>query len=122
LPLEEYYKPDFVVRIAQNAAPLPPEVQKKMDGAGIKSATDNFGYVFPKRGRLIYEQPLSRAIDGYSYDRIIDAVYQSFSNDGGKTWSEPIVSSKAEIFEIGKSRLQQSFRARPLSLNGVKVN
>jgi hypothetical protein len=52
--------------------------------------------------------------------RPIQAVYQSVSVDGGKTWSAPIITAKARIFELGKSMNQQSFIAKPYTSNGKK--
>jgi hypothetical protein len=39
----------------------------------------------------------------------------------GKTWSDPIITTDAEIFELGKPILEQSFIARPIKINGKKV-
>jgi len=51
----------------------------------------------------------------------IVAVYQSTSTDEGKTWSDPIITKDAKIYELGKSTLEQSFIARPISINGKKI-
>ena len=51
----------------------------------------------------------------------ITAVYQSISTDDGKTWADPIITKEAKIYELGKSILEQSFIARPISINGKKI-
>jgi hypothetical protein len=48
-------------------------------------------------------------------------VISTVSHDGGLQWSVPILTSEPKIFEIGRSVLEQSFIARPISINGKKV-
>ncbi|GAA5176006.1 hypothetical protein GCM10025771_09660 [Niveibacterium umoris] len=100
---------------------LPPEKRKQMDDAGIKDATYYFAFILPTGKRLVYEQPLHRSREGFFREKTFDAVYQSFSDDHGKTWSPPVVTTDALIFELGKSWSQQSFLAKPVSLNGKKI-
>ncbi|MBB4013485.1 hypothetical protein [Niveibacterium umoris] len=100
---------------------LPAHLRQKMDEAGIKDAAPKFGFIVPMGGRLVYEQPLHKTHEGFAHTRIFDAVFQSFSDDQGTTWSSPVVTTDALIFELGKTWLQQSFVARPVSLNGVKI-
>ncbi len=106
---------------------LSPAMQKIMRDAGIKRSVYNFGYILPIGDRMLFEQPLfneslRKVINSViSYDIVFAAVYQSFSTDNGKTWSDPIVTTDAKIFEIGKSWLEQSFIARPISLNGKPI-
>jgi hypothetical protein len=75
--------------------------------------------------RVIYEQalrdlsPLGERKDG---NLTIAAVYQSESLDEGKTWSDPIVTTSAKIFELGKSLDAQSFVGFPYSFNGKRFN
>lgn len=76
-----------------------------------------FGFIRPQDAQLIFEKPLSRKI-GMLYTIPFDAVYQAFSNDNGRTWTEGRVTSDAVIFEMGRSWSAQSFTARPLRLNG----
>lgn len=106
---------------------LTPSIRAMMDKAGIGGSAFRFGFIAPQNGLWVYEQPLYgkqwRRAGGSksSYDVIFDAVYQSFATDNGKTWSDPIVTTDAKIFEIGKSWLQQSFIARPISLNDKPI-
>lgn len=44
---------------------------------------------------------------------IIDAVIQTQSTDNGQTWSDPIITKDAKLFEIGKSILDQPAVAKP---------
>lgn len=98
-----------------------PTLQSMMDSAGIKVGIWRFAHTLPVDGRLVFEQLLSRADRGYIHDFRIDAVYQSFSTDNGKTWSDPIITTDAKILEIGKPWSRQSFIARPISLNGKPI-
>ncbi|MGP1664624.1 MAG: hypothetical protein ACTS5I_01655 [Rhodanobacter sp.] len=103
---------------------LTPTLRAVMDKADIGSSVYLFGLILPKNGRLVYEQPLYKKLrrsvgdSGLRYDLIFDAVYQSFSDDDGKTWSDPIVTTDAQIFEMDKSWLEQSFIAKPIRIDG----
>lgn len=95
----------------------PSPEQKILLLAGVKRTAFHFGLVLPVNGVLVYEKPLyhDKKISAFN------AVLQSKSSDDGKTWSVPIVTEEASLFEIGKSWTEQSFRARPVSLNGKPV-
>jgi hypothetical protein len=97
------------------------ETRRRMERAGIEWALIHFGLILPHGKQLIFEKPLHRARIGTVFIKPFDAVLQSVSEDGGKTWSAPIVTEDARIFEIGKGWIEQSFRARPVSLNGKPV-
>jgi hypothetical protein len=56
--------------------------------------------------------------NAHVYTLPVAAVLQAISEDGGKTWSAPMVTEDAQIFDIGKGWIEQRFRARPVSLNG----
>lgn len=77
--------------------------------------------------RVIYElamieaQGQCRSTADFEHKCPILAVYQSASADKGKTWSRPVVTTKAEIFELGKSMEEQSFIAKPIRINGKSV-
>ena len=71
--------------------------------------------------RLVYEQPLSRSDRGYIYEMRFDGVYQAFSADNGKTWSDPVITTDALIFQMGKRWIDQCFVARPIEFNGDKI-
>lgn len=49
------------------------------------------------------------------------SVFRSESHDNGESWRDPTITSRAEIFEIGKRIEQQTFIARPIRINGKKV-
>ncbi len=40
-------------------------------------------------------------------------VYQSLSSGNGKTWSPPVITKDAKLFEIGKLVTEQSWSAKP---------
>lgn len=46
-------------------------------------------------------------------------VYQAFSHDDGKTWSEPVVTRDAKLFKIGALRDEQPWQPRPTRCDGV---
>lgn len=96
-------------------------LKSALEKAGMAGTTFMFSLVMPRHGHLIYEQPLSKYSDVYYYDQVFEGVYQSISSDGGKTWSEPVITTKAKIFEMGKPWLDQCFVARPIKLNGKKI-
>ena len=112
-----------VERLDVNRSFLPDgsPVLQALQRAGIKSEAFRFGWIFQQGERLFYEKPLYRADAGYAYSIPVDAVYQAWSSDGGKTWSEGQVSTDVRIFELGRGWMEQSIRARPLSLNGKSV-
>ncbi|QNM97784.1 hypothetical protein [Chitinimonas koreensis] len=102
-------------------SPLSEAQRNALAQAGIHRATYLFGLIAPVDGRLVYEQPLHRAERGYLFAIPFDAVYQAFSDDGGQSWGEPQISSRSELFELGKPWLAQPFRARPISINGKRI-
>jgi hypothetical protein len=81
------------------------------------SATAELNYAFavPTQKYLVFEHP---ATDGKS----VVAVIKSKSFDGGKTWQDPLVTKDAEIFEIGKSLIDQPFIGRPIRFNGRRIH
>jgi hypothetical protein len=97
------------------------ETRRRMEHNGIQWAAYNYGLILAQGRRLIYEKPLYRSKQGTEYTIPFAAVLQSISEDAGKTWSAPIVTEDAHIFDIGKPWIEQSFRARPVSLNGKPV-
>ena len=52
----------------------------------------------------------------------ITAVYQSQSKDGGKTWSNPVITTDVKIFELGKSPYAQTSAGFPYSYNGKRFD
>jgi hypothetical protein len=94
--------------------------QQAMQQAGIVSVPFNFGMIHRVGNRMVFEKPLHRSV-GYMFKTPISAVYQSWSVDDGKTWSEAKVTTDAQIFELGRGWIEQSFIARPLRLNGDRL-
>lgn len=74
-----------------------------------------YAFVFPAGTRLVYEQPLLDPRGEVAY------VAQAFSTDHGASWSEPSITKQAQIFELGRRMQAQSFLAKPLAFNGVKL-
>jgi hypothetical protein len=108
---------DIHVDRVDHASPLRQELQN----AGIKSEAYRFGWLYQDGNDVIYEKPLHRTDTGYVYSIPIDAVFQARSSDGGGKWSEGHVTTNARIFELGRGWIEQTIRARPLSLNGKSV-
>lgn len=94
-------------------------IQRQLQAAGIQDEAYNFGWIYPQGERLVYEKPLYRRPRESSTP--VDAVYQAWSSDGGKTWSEGQVTTDAHIFELGRGWVEQSIGAQPLSLNGKRL-
>jgi len=92
-----------------------------IEQAGIVAV--GMAWVMPYQNGVVREQALFKQnVGGAEYRVPIDAVYQSFSTDGGQNWSDPqVVTANAKIIEIGKSRVEQSFVAQPVRLNGKKL-
>ncbi|MBR0567109.1 exo-alpha-sialidase [Azoarcus sp. L1K30] len=99
---------------------LAPSTRGAMQAADFKSSTYLFSLVVPSKDRYIYEQPLLRDATDRRFGTF-EGVYQSISTDGGKTWSKPVITTKAIIFEMGKSWLDQCFVARPIRINGRQI-
>lgn len=89
----------------------PPALRKLLDEMDVVPANGG-GFVVPRNNRLVYEKPLLRS-KAQSDEIEIVAVYKSFSLDQGITWSDPAVTTDAEIYELGKSEEAQSFAAVP---------
>lgn len=75
---------------------------------------NNFAFVVPIGERLVYEWPLTRRGK-------VEGVFKSESRDMGQTWSDPVIATEPEIYELGKYEEEQSFVGRPLRYNGDPV-
>lgn len=64
---------------------------------------------------LVDDNPEHKRKDG---NLNITAVFQSFSSDNGKTWSDPVITTDAKIFELGKALDEQSWVGYPSRVNG----
>jgi hypothetical protein len=65
---------------------------------------------------LVYELPYAESTD-MDKNNIVGAkvlrVIQTISTDGGKTWSEPIITTDSKIFVMGKPLIEQTGIAKP---------
>ncbi len=117
LPIKDF--PWEQMRIPSDAKDMR---ESKFGKAGFFDAPLLFGLILPLRSdRLVLEQPLFQSDRGYLYDKTFDGVYQSFSTDNGKTWSDPVITTDALIFQMGKRWIDQCFVARPIEFNGEKI-
>ena len=78
-------------------------------------STGNGTYVLPLENdsTFLFEQALTAREHPGSPFRTILYVYQSLSTDNGKTWSPPVITKDAKLFEIGKLITEQSWSAKP---------
>jgi hypothetical protein len=58
---------------------------------------------------LLFEQALTASENSLAPARTVLYVYQSISNDYGKTWSTPILTKEAKLFEVGRLLTEQSW-------------
>jgi hypothetical protein len=58
---------------------------------------------------LLFEQPLTAFKHPSIPSRTVLYVYQSISTDYGKTWSPPVITKDAKLFEIGRLLTEQSW-------------
>jgi hypothetical protein len=64
-----------------------------------------------------------KILTGFPDPCLIEGVIKIVSTNHGKTWGDPIITTKdAEIFELGKTIKEQSFIARPIKINGKRID
>lgn len=97
----------------------PDELRAEMDRRRLIGT--NFVLVMPAQGGLVSEEPLLQRDTGGWWNSPFGAVYQSRSADDGKTWSEPVVTTEAVIFELGRTWDEQCFLGVPSGYNGKAV-
>lgn len=86
----------------------------------LREAALGLVLMWPVNGTLISEQPLQpRGMPWWSAP--LTAVYQLQSTDEGRTWSAPVVTTQARIFELGKSWREQCFLSVPIRYNGKPI-
>jgi hypothetical protein len=100
--------------------PIDPETRAAMVAKGVDGSTFQFAMIMPIQNQWVWEQPLYSSAKDY-FLVPFTAVYQSFSEDQGKTWSKPVVTTDALIFEMGKPWRDQCFLGWPVRLNGKAV-
>jgi hypothetical protein len=79
--------------------------------------TASFGKILVSEQAFFDISPQGSRKDEYL---TITAVYQSESLDDGATWSDPIITKDAKIFQLGKSIFAQPFVGIPYSFNGKR--
>lgn len=94
----------------------PPEIRQKLEELNI-SPDLRYAFVIPTQHELVYEAPLFRII---GEREVVTHVYKAFSVDQGKNWTNPIITDQSNLFDIGRSRLEQRFIARPGAANNGK--
>jgi hypothetical protein len=100
------------------AEPIRSEMKKRQ----LSSILD-MSRTLPVGKKLVHEQLLfdmSSAGTRKDGNSNITAVYQSESQDGGRTWSAPMITTDAKLFELGKSLDAQSFVGSAYSHNGKR--
>lgn len=109
-----FLDPAFDLKLNSSVKAMPVWVAqhlKKIQGTPTES---QFSFMAPMDGAWVNEQPISNKNAHF----VIHAVYQSISKDEGQTWSAPIITPHARIFEIGRKLEEQSFVGRPLDFEG----
>lgn len=96
--------PSNVIGAADYGEPGVRELLEKNDVGSLYLVA----FVAPVGREIVYEAPLL-AMRSEDPNGTVTAVMQSISRDGGTTWSPPVISRKALIYELGKSTLSQSF-------------
>ena len=88
----------------------PTESQKFLEKEHLRTYD---AYVIPlsNDNTFLFEQPL--VIFNNPDVATVLYVYQSLSTDNGKTWSPPVITKDAKLFEIGKLITEQSWSAKP---------
>lgn len=100
-------------RLEPEYSQQPPTLRAELRARSLVPA-NNFAFVVPIGERLVFEWPLTRR-------GRVEGVFKSESRDMGQTWTDPVISTDAEIYELGKYEEEQSFVGRPLRYNGDPV-
>ena len=89
------------------------EIKKQLDDLQATLFARGLSYGMAK-GAMFSELPLQREICMNSDCRSpIVAVWQSFSKDLGKSWSDPIITKDSKLFVMGKTPYEQPGVAKP---------
>lgn len=96
----------------------PPAIRVQLEAMG---AAPVYGYsvILPRGAALVYELALVKFKEGDAGGVV--AVFQSKSSDGGVSWSEPQITTQAEIYTLGVPPFAQPFQGRAISLNGKRL-
>jgi hypothetical protein len=85
-----------------------PDIRRVMEREFLY-AQDSLVIPFGDDQTLLYEQPLTALKHPSVSSRVVLYVYQSLSTDYGKTWSVPVITKEAKLFEIGRLLTEQSW-------------
>jgi hypothetical protein len=88
-----------------------PEIRQFMQSEFLYA---NISYVIPleQLDQLLFEEALTALEHPSVPYNTVQFVYQSISTDYGKTWSAPIITKDAKLFEIGRLLTEQSWSAK----------
>lgn len=118
-PAFEWPREFFVTSlIAERPQPIGKELEKRQLAPDAVRVNAVAGVVFYEQS-LFDISPQGKRKDG---NLTITAVYQSQSKDGGKTWSNPVITTDSKIFELGKSPYAQTSAGYPYSYNGKRFD
>ncbi|MDR1850434.1 MAG: exo-alpha-sialidase [Zoogloeaceae bacterium] len=119
LPGMDWKKIPYVV--PYNVSSFPEEVKKKMDDMRMKPIwAGGTSLAQINVSTFLYEAPLryfrpnpNNPLVG-DYEKNIEAVLQSYSYDGGQTWTPLELTQDSKLYELGKMLFEQKGVARPV--------
>ena len=103
----------------------PSIIQSDLDSQSLTPIYEGFYLV--NSTVVVFEQALTNTDDNCNSRLSTDeqckivAVARSELSKDSQTWTEPIITKDAKVFELGKTIYEQSFIARPISINGKKI-
>jgi hypothetical protein len=101
----------FPKRIPTGTMDQSPEIRQFMQSEFLYA---DIHYVIPLSNpdHLLFEEALTALEHPSVPFNTVQFVYQSISTDYGKTWSTPIITKEAKLFEIGRLITEQSWSAK----------
>lgn len=103
----------------------PPKISTELRSKNLTPIYES--YFSATKDGYIFEQALTNSDERCNSRHITDeqckiiTVVRSELRKDSQTWSDPVITTDAKIFELGKTIYQQSFIARPISINGKKI-
>lgn len=108
LPGMDWKKIPYVV--PYNVSSFPEEVKKKMNDMRMKLVwAGGTSLAQINVSTFLYEAPLDSPTSW-----VIQAVLQSYSHDGGQTWTPLELTQDSKLYELGKMMFEQKGVARPV--------
>ena len=103
------------------------ERDEKMKEKEVKIAI-GLGFAQIDDSTLLNEVPLVPSMGCYMFETnrkdapvcVVRAVFQSYSHDGGQTWSKMELTEDSKLYELGKPLFEQKGVARPVDWTGKK--